>query len=160
MTVYRLQCSMIVPATLGEVFGFFEDPRNLGRITPSWLNFRIVNPDGVEMREGAEIDYVIRWQGVPMKWQTRIVSYDPPRSFIDEQMRGPYRFWRHTHSFAECAEGVAVSDCVDYRLPFGVFGRLAHAAIVQRQLIEIFRFRQSAIAAVLGGVSFDAPRVT
>ena len=146
----RLQCSMTIPVPRREVFSFFEDPRNLGRITPPWLNFRIVNPEGVEMREGAEIDYVIRWQGLPMKWKTRIIRYDPPRGFVDEQVRGPYRLWHHEHTFEETPQGVAIRDCVNYRLPFGFLGRIAHGVVVRKQLEAIFAFRQKAIAEIFG----------
>ncbi len=153
---------MTAPAPLTEVFRFFEDPRNLGRITPPWLNFRIVNPDAVRMRAGAEIDYVIRWQGLPMKWRTRIAGYNPPRSFVDEQIRGPYTLWHHEHTFEETPNGVVIRDQVDYRLPLGVLGRIAHAVVVKNQLLEIFRFRQKAIAEILAvpGIVFDEPRVS
>jgi ligand-binding SRPBCC domain-containing protein len=153
---------MTAPAPIQRVFGFFEDPRNLGRITPPWLNFKIVDPDKVRMRAGAEIDYVIRWQGLPMKWKTVIRRYDPPFSFVDEQERGPYTLWHHEHTFAETAEGVVIRDQVDYKLPLGVLGEIAHAVMVKRQLLEIFRFRQKAIAEMLAvpGITFDDPKVT
>jgi hypothetical protein len=150
---------MTVPAPLGQVFQFFEDPGNLARITPVWLSVRIVDPDAVRMREGAEIDYVIRWWVLPLKWRTLIARYAPPFSFVDEQVRGPYRYWHHEHTFEATPEGIAIRDRVDYALPLGILGRLAHALIVKRQLLAIFRFRQAAIAGILGveGVAFDAP---
>lgn len=153
---------MTAPAPLREVFGFFEDPRNLGRITPPWLNFRILDPDRVRMRRGAEIDYVIRWQGVPMKWKTMIAAYDPPRGFVDEQARGPYSLWHHEHTFEETPDGVLIRDQVDYRLPLGPLGEIAHAVMVKNQLLEIFRFRQKAIAEILAvpGITFDEPTVS
>jgi ligand-binding SRPBCC domain-containing protein len=158
---YRLQCSLTAPVPLEQVFRFFEDPRNLGRITPPWLNFRIVDAENVHMRAGAEIDYVIRWQGLPMKWKTLIREYEPPHRFVDEQARGPYALWRHEHTFEEGAAGVTIRDQVDYRLPLGVFGRMAHGVVVKRQLLEIFRFRQRAIARILNapGVVLGEPRI-
>ena len=140
---------MTAPVPLARVFEFFEDARNLEKITPPWLNFRIVNPDGIRMRAGAEIDYVIRWMGVPMKWKTVIAEYDPPHRFVDEQARGPYSLWHHEHTFEETAGGVLIRDRVDYRLPLGWAGRIAHAVLVKRQLLEIFRYRQRTIAQIL-----------
>jgi ligand-binding SRPBCC domain-containing protein len=142
---------MTARVPLARVFRFFEDARNLERITPPWLNFRIVDPDGIQMRNGAEIDYVIRWMGLRLKWKTVITDYEPPLKFVDEQARGPYSFWRHTHTFEETNAGVVIRDCVEYRLPLGVFGHLAHALVVRRQLREIFHFRQTAIARILPG---------
>ena len=152
---------MTAPLPVTEVFAFFEDARNLGRITPPWLNFKIVNPEGIRMRAGAEIDYVIGWKGLPIKWKTVIESYEPPHRFIDEQASGPYSLWHHEHTFEETDTGVIIRDRVDYRLPFGIFGRMAHALLVKRQLLEIFRYRQATIARILNvpGITFDEPAV-
>ncbi len=140
---------MTTAVPLARVFQIFEDARNLERITPPWLNFQILNPDAIRMRAGEEINYVIRWMGVPMKWKTIIRAYDPPRMFVDEQAKGPYRLWHHEHTFEETAAGVVIRDRVDYRLPFGLLGQAAHALLVKGQLLEIFRYRQAGVAKML-----------
>lgn len=147
--VFRLECELTAPLGIREAFAAFENPYNLARITPPRLNFRVTTPERIIMRAGAEIDYTIRWLGLPVKWKTLIVDYDPPNRFVDEQIKGPYRLWLHRHTFRETAAGTVISDCVDYRLPFGALGVAAHALIVRRQLIGIFRFRQRAIAKLL-----------
>lgn len=146
---WRLECEMFAPVSIGEAFSIFENPGNLSAITPPWLNFRIVTPERIEMRRGARIDYVIRWLGIRVKWKTLITGYEPPHSFVDEQIRGPYALWRHRHTFREIAGGTMISDCVDYRLSFSVIGDIAHALVVRKQLIGIFRYRQHAITAML-----------
>ncbi len=148
---WRLECSMFAPVSIAEAFSIFENPYNLAAITPPWLRFRIVTPERIEMRKGAGIDYTIRWLGVPVRWRTLITGYDPPNSFVDEQMRGPYVLWRHLHTFEETQGGTLISDQVTYKLPFGILGNLAHALLIRRQLIGIFRYRQAAIAAMLSG---------
>jgi len=97
-----------------------------------------------------------------MKWKTVIVNYEPPCRFVDEQIRGPYARWRHEHTFEETAQGSVIRDRVDYRLPFGILGRIAHAAIVKRQLLAIFRYRRRAIAKILNidGIVIGEPTVT
>lgn len=153
---------MTAPLPPATVFGFFEDARNLEKITPPWLNFRIVNPDGIHMRTGTEIEYVIRWMGVPLRWKTLITGYHPPHEFTDQQARGPYQLWHHQHTFTQTTEGVLISDRVDYRLPLGFLGRIAHAVLVKRQLLQIFRYRQQAIAGILNapGITFRNPAIT
>jgi len=146
MKVFTLQRTQTVPASLDEVFGFFRSPENLARITPTWLNFRILTPSPIEMRVGTLIDYTIGWLGLTMRWTTLITAYDPPHRFVDEQLKGPYSFWHHTHSFAE-KDGVTVmTDTVRYALPFGVVGALAHALVVRRQVEHIFEYRTQIIA--------------
>ncbi|MCW5982384.1 MAG: SRPBCC family protein [Bryobacteraceae bacterium] len=102
------------------------------------------------MKTGALFDYTIRWLGLPLSWRTRIAEYAPPIRFVDVQLRGPYRFWRHTHSFRRVEGGTLVADRVDYALPLGAVGRLAHRLAVSSQLLRIFRYRQHALERLLG----------
>lgn len=150
MRIYTLHCEMLVKRPLKDTFAFFENPANLGRITPPWLNFKIATPD-VQMHAGAKLDYVIRWLGISMKWRSLISSYDPPFSFADEQLIGPYKTWHHQHTFSEVAAGVVVADHLEYSLPLGPLGVVAHAVMVRRQLQSVFRFRQNELAKVFPG---------
>jgi ligand-binding SRPBCC domain-containing protein len=150
MRLYRLECEMTVPIGLQETFSVFENPHNLARITPAWLGFRITSGERVTMRRGTEITYSIRWAGIPLSWTSVITEYEPPFHFVDEQARGPYRFWRHRHSFRPSTAGTVVCDSVEYALPFGWLGRLAHGLIVGRQLRRIFDYRQKALAELMG----------
>ncbi len=153
MHVYTLRCEMVAPIPIAEAFRVFEDPYNLARITPPWLNFRVTSKERVAMRKGAEIDYVIRWMGIPMRWRTLITQYDPPDHFVDEEVKGPYALWRHEHTFEAVPEGTRVRDRVDYALPFGVLGRAAHALTVGAQLVKIFEYRQMKLDELFGVAS-------
>jgi len=150
---YELDSELVVPADIRQTFAFFEDPRNLSRITPPWLNFRIRTPEPLIMRLGAEFDYTIRWLGLPLRWKTLITAYEPPHRFVDEQARGPYRLWRHTHTFLETHEGTRVVDHVDYALPLGPLGKLAHWLAVRRQLEEIFAYRRRVLRRIFRNAS-------
>jgi ligand-binding SRPBCC domain-containing protein len=145
---YFLRRTQWFPDPLGRVFPFFERPENLAVITPPDLAFRIRTPGPLEMKEGALIDYSIRVAGVPMRWRSRISEYDPPRGFVDSQVVGPYRFWIHAHRFREENGGTTVSDEIRYALPFGPFGRAAHAVFVRRQLEGIFDYRREALERI------------
>jgi ligand-binding SRPBCC domain-containing protein len=139
----------IVHRPLDEVFAFFAEPRNLARITPPSLRFRLVAPEHPVMARGLVLRYRIRSLGVPMTWVSEITEYDPPREFVDVQRRGPYAAWHHRHTFRAIAEGTEVADVVTYRLPFGAIGAIAHP-VVRRQLDAIFAYRKSAINAAFG----------
>jgi ligand-binding SRPBCC domain-containing protein len=146
---YELRCSLRAPLPLEQVFRFFESPGNLALITPRWLRFEIRTPGSIQMQRGLNIDYTIRWLGLPMRWTSRITEYEPSRLFVDEQVRGPYRRWHHRHDFFPDGEGTIISDRVSYSLPLGVIGRVANALLVKRQLLAIFRFRQRSVAKLL-----------
>jgi ligand-binding SRPBCC domain-containing protein len=161
MQTYHLRCELIASCPLLQTFDVFKNPLNLAKITPNWLNFQVITKD-VKMQKGAEIEYIIKWLGLPMHWKTLISDYQPPLLFVDEQAEGPYALWRHRHTFAETPEGTKVGDHVEYALPLGVFGQIAHAVMVKRQLEAIFKFRQREIGNMLGGKTIEvtAPVIT
>jgi ligand-binding SRPBCC domain-containing protein len=149
--VYTLLREQVLPLPPGEAFEFFADAFNLETITPPWLHFRVVSAGPIDMRPGALIEYRLRLHGLPVRWLTRIEAWAPGRRFEDVQVRGPYRLWRHSHSFEPHREGTLMRDRVRYSLPLGPLGRLAHAAVVRRDLDRIFDFRHAAVAARFAG---------
>jgi ligand-binding SRPBCC domain-containing protein len=150
VNVHRLQREQYVDQPLADVFDFFAEPHNLERITPPWLSFTVLTPDPIEMGVGALIDYRLRVHGVPLRWTSRIEDWEPGRSFVDRQLRGPYGLWHHRHTFAEAGQGTVVRDEVDYAMPFGALGDLAHPLFVRRDLERIFTYRHEAVPRVLG----------
>lgn len=153
MKIYVLEREQLVRAPAACVFEFFSNAENLEAITPGFLGFEILTPTPVEMRKDAEITYRLRMAGVPIRWRTRITSWEPGRGFVDEQESGPYALWEHTHRFEETDRGVLVSDRVRYALPFGPLGRLAHALWVHSALARIFDFRFARVRERLEGVT-------
>jgi ligand-binding SRPBCC domain-containing protein len=144
---------MSVPLLREELFAFFANAANLERITPPELRFRILTPQPIPVHEGALIDYGLRLFGVPLRWQALISRWEPPVGFVDEQLRGPYRVWEHTHRFRDGGGGVTiVEDVVRYGMPFAPLGEIFHPA-VRLQLERIFRYRRAAVRACLLGAS-------
>ena len=140
-----------LPLAPEELFPFFGDAANLARITPPELGFAFETPLPIDMRAGAEIAYRLRLWGVPFRWRTRIAAWDPPHGFVDEQVSGPYRLWRHTHTFRRAGDGGTIMlDRVEYALPLAPVGELAHFA-VRRQLDRIFDYRRDVVAQLFGG---------
>ena len=100
---------------------------------------------------GTCIDYQFKLHGIPVRWQTEITEWNPPYGFADEQRRGPYRLWRHTHTFDETENGVVVGDVVEYAVwGNGVVNKLFVRPDIEKifgyrseQLDEIFRHKKN-----------------
>lgn len=151
MKTYLLERAQTIPCSRSEAFAFFSDAFNLELITPPFLRFRILTQPPIKMEAGTFIEYRIRLFGIPISWETLIESCNPDESFVDLQMRGPYDWWQHTHSFEEKGpRSVLVRDRVEYRIPYGLIGRIAHSLFIERWLAEIFDYRATVTARLLG----------
>jgi ligand-binding SRPBCC domain-containing protein len=138
MTVREFKTELWLPLPPVELFPFFGDAANLDAMTPPWLNFRILTPLPIVLREGTLIDYRLRVHGLPLHWRTRISAWQPPHRFVDEQHRGPYRRWIHEHTFEPRDGGTLARDVVRYAVPFDM---LLHRWFIQPDIERIFEFR-------------------
>jgi uncharacterized protein len=128
-----------------EIFPFFADARNLENITPKKLNFKILSTSTPEIQEGTIINYKLKIEGIPVKWQTLIKDWQPPHFFSDNQEKGPYKKWYHQHIFEDLAGGTLMTDKIDVELPLGALGYSVASWKVLNDVNNIFNFRRQII---------------
>lgn len=141
--IYLLQREQQLNCDMETAWNFFSSPHNLAKITPDNMNFIIVNevPD-VPIYEGMIIDYKISpLFGITMKWRTKIKTVRHHVSFTDQQLKGPYKQWIHSHEFIPNEHGILMKDIVQYEMPYGFIGRLVHSLIIYKKLKRIFNYR-------------------
>ncbi|ELR70636.1 Cell division inhibitor [Fulvivirga imtechensis AK7] len=143
MKIYNLKRAQILPISLAEAWQFFSTPKNLQKITPPHMGFKIKYLSGNEkMYPGQLILYKINiLPGIPVDWATEITHVVEPYYFVDEQRFGPYKLWHHQHHFREAEQGVEMTDEVNYAIPLGFIGRMANSLFVRRQVEAIFDHR-------------------
>jgi len=150
MKTYFLERLQIIPRPRGEAFAFFCDAFNLERITPPFLRFHILTSPPIKIEAGTVIDYRLSLFGAPIRWRTVIESWIPEQLFVDRQIKGPYAYWRHTHSFEERGpRQILMRDLIEYSIPYAILGRVAHRLFVKRWLNEIFNYRAAMTAHLL-----------
>lgn len=142
LKTFWLRTELWLPRERDEIFKFFADPRNLDRLTPSWLQFRILSPADITMSKGTLLDYRLRIRGVPIRWQSEISSWEPPDRFVDRQTKGPYSLWLHEHTFAAHDGGTLVGDNVEYAVPGGT---IVQKLLVAPDIARIFRYRHKVL---------------
>lgn len=150
MQIHLIELEQRLPRPPEEVFPFFAEAGNLERLTPEWLHFRVLSHSGA-IGPGTLIRYRLRLHGVPIRWLTRIEEWRPGRRFVDLQLRGPYRYWHHTHEFEPDGDGGSLMrDNVRYAMRAGRLGELAQRRLVAGDLERIFEYRRSRVADIFG----------
>jgi hypothetical protein len=143
--IYTLAREQWIARPVEEVFPFFSNARNLETITPPWLHFRVLSVEPEPIVAGTQIAYRLALHGIPFRWKSEIREWDPPRFFTDAQLSGPYSQWVHTHRFESSGGRTRMTDMVNYALPLGFLGSLAHALKVKRDVERIFDYRRQKI---------------
>lgn len=150
MSTYILERSQVIARPRRETFAFFSDAFNLELITPKFLRFRMLTSPPIRMGRGTLLEYRLQLFGVRFYWKTLIEQWSPEDSFVDSQLKGPYSLWRHTHEFEELdRDRTLMRDRVEYRIPFGILGRVAHRLFVKKALKKIFDYRAEMTARLL-----------
>ena len=145
--LHYLKSKQWVPANIDEVWDFVSRAENLERITPPWLNFRIVNATDDQIQEGTKINYSLKLHGFPMSWRSCISRWKPKFEFVDEQEKGPYSIWYHRHLIQDFAGGTLIEDRIDYKLPLFPVGEIA-IPFVKKDLEKIFSYRKKVTADI------------
>ena len=147
MREFSFDSETFVSRPIEEVFTFFGDARDLEVITPPWLHFEILTPGPISLDIGTIIDYRIKIHRFAVLWRTRIDAWEPPHRFVDVQLKGPYRLWRHEHLFERSKNGTLCLDRVRYAV-FG--GVLVDQLLVRRDMKAIFEFRSGKLHELFG----------
>ncbi|MCU1219864.1 MAG: cyclase/dehydrase [Candidatus Angelobacter sp.] len=148
--IYTLGFAQQVSRPLPEVFAFFSRVENLETLTPPWLNFRVLKVDPHPIQQGTLISYSLRVHGIPLRWTSEIMVWEPPHRFVDLQRQGPYKLWRHEHRLEARNGGTLISDTISLGLPFGILGQIAYRLKVRSDVDEIFAFRKKKVATLFG----------
>jgi ligand-binding SRPBCC domain-containing protein len=144
--MFQYSSKQELPISMDEAWVFLSDPKNLKRITPDYMGFDILSGADRKMFPGQIIQYRLTpVLGIPFRWVTEITHVKEGEYFVDEQRFGPYSFWHHKHFIYPTENGVVMEDVVDYKIPLGILGKLAHMIFVKYKVKQIFTHREKAL---------------
>ena len=151
MKIYTKSSKQNLPISVDEAWSFLSNPVNLKTITPPYMGFNILSGADKDMYAGQIIQYIVTpVLGIKAKWVTEITHVIDKKYFVDEQRFGPYAFWHHKHFIREIHGGVEMEDIIDYKVPMGILGQLAHPILVKPKLNEIFEYRRKKLIEMFG----------
>jgi ligand-binding SRPBCC domain-containing protein len=151
MKIYTLHKKQNLPISIEKAWEFLSSPKNLKTITPDYMSFDILSDLNKPMYPGQIIQYIVTpILGIKTKWVTEITHVKDKEYFVDEQRFGPYALWHHKHFIKKIDGGVEMEDIIDYKVPLGILGQLAHPILVKPKLEEIFAYRQKKLVELFG----------
>ena len=151
LKLYQIKTKQRLPISIEKAWDFLSHPKNLAEITPSYMNFRILSGADKKIFPGQIIQYEVSpLLGLNLNWVTEITHVVDKQYFVDEQRFGPYSLWHHKHFIKEIDGGIEMVDVVDYKLPFGILGQIAHPLFVKNKLKQIFKFRENKLNELFG----------
>jgi uncharacterized protein len=146
---HEINTEQWVPQTIKETFSFFKEAKNLEKLTPEFLKFKILSQSTQEIEDGTIFSYRLSIHGIPFKWKSKITDWNPASKFSDIQLKGPYSYWHHTHSFEEKNGGTLIKDHVLYKVPFGFLGDLVVGNFIKKDLETVFSYRTKTIDTLM-----------
>jgi ligand-binding SRPBCC domain-containing protein len=96
---------------------------------------------------GDEVTWRARHFGLPWTMTSKIVEWDRPSRFVDEQERGPFAMFRHEHLFELHEGGTRMTDRVAFRAPLGPIGVLVEKALLGRYMHGLIQTRNRYLAS-------------
>jgi len=151
LKLYQIKIKQNLPISVDKAWEFLSNPKNLKEITPKYMNFRILSGADRSIFAGQIIQYkVTPMLGISTKWVTEITHVKDKEYFVDEQRFGPYALWHHKHFIKKIDGGVEMEDVIDYKIPFGIIGQIAHPIIVKNKLKQIFKYRENKLKELFG----------
>ncbi len=151
MKIYNLQSKQKLPISVNKAWDFLSSPINLKKITPEYMGFNIISGADRKIYPGQIIQYIVTpLFGIKTKWVTEITHVQQNKYFVDEQRFGPYALWHHKHFIKPIEGGIEMEDIVDYKIPFGLIGQLAHPILIKPKLKEIFDYRHDKLIEIFG----------
>jgi ligand-binding SRPBCC domain-containing protein len=167
-----------LPYPVERVFDFFANPDNLPLLMPPWQRSRIeevsilpppnraVSSNSVATAAGVGTRLTLSFRPFPfspvrVRWESEITDFSWNHHFCDRQLRGPFASWKHCHYVRPASwRGVnvtLVADDIEYEVPFGVAGRLAHRLFLRGKIERAFAYRQSHLEKILASVTSRSP---
>jgi uncharacterized protein (TIGR01777 family) len=143
----RFSWSSVLEHPIADVFSWHTRRGAFQRLNDPWRPV-VVTSSQDTIAQGSDV--VIRvpfWGSLGIPWHLRHTYLNPPYEFIDQQIRGPFREWKHTHRFLEIDPcKTTMLDEIEYQMPLGTS---VATPLLRHQLERLFRFRHAMLQSDL-----------
>jgi len=141
----------VVNVSADALFRWHERPEAILDLIPLRPFVRIESQTG-GLRDDGSVKFSIGVGPLRVWWEARHYGYVPGRQFCDEQVRGPFTLWRHTHRIEAIGENQSLyEDRIEYALPGGRWVQRLTGRLLTPLLAWMFARRHDIVRAKVGG---------
>lgn len=99
------------------------------------------------------LNETVTWRGkhfgVFLKHRSKIITFEPPHTFTDVMIKGHFTSFCHKHIFKETEGTTIMTDILNYKTPFGYFGKLFDRLLLEPHLTGFLKHRNKALKETL-----------
>ncbi len=126
---------------MADVFKYHARLGAIERYSPPWDPIKVISRTG-GIEKNAEVVIRMKAGPVPYRWHARHTDYEENRMFRDQQLRGPFAQWIHTHEFEPDGNNACyIRDQIEYRLLPHPLRKSLSYKLIESKLAPIFEYR-------------------
>ncbi|MFY9677403.1 SRPBCC family protein [Glutamicibacter protophormiae] len=99
---------------------------------------------------GEQVTWRATHFGVPLRMTSKITVLREHTTFTDEQLHGPFKYFRHVHEFIDCGQETVMIDKISFAAPLGPLGWLAERLVLGWYMPRLIRSRNSFLLSTSG----------
>jgi ligand-binding SRPBCC domain-containing protein len=108
---------------------------------------------------GQGVTWRARHFGIAWRMTSQVTELDEPGWFVDEQERGPFKYFRHEHCFRQTDGGTEMVDEITFAAPLGPLGWAAERGVLRWYVPRLIRQRNAYLKGSLENRPSPGPNV-
>ncbi len=147
------ETSLILEVTAEQAFDFLIRPANHEKLSPPGMGLKFVNsPEAFAL--GTQFEFKIQAWGQILTAKHEIIEFERPTLFVEQQVQGTLKQWRHEHRFEMNPDGkLVIGDYIEFQPPGGLMGLMVTESKILDNLEDGFYHRHQQLRKLLKGMA-------
>lgn len=145
---FSLNFTTTIPTSIEQLFAFHTDTNNLPKITPPWINVKIVDLK-LPPQEKSIITLDIKQYGLSNRWVMQIDKMEAFTKICDVALKSPFKSFYHERTFEAINEKESqLSDTITFELPLYPLSLIA-LPFIKKDMEKMFAYRHERTKEIL-----------
>jgi ligand-binding SRPBCC domain-containing protein len=159
MSLQSITDKIELGAPVEKTFEYFTDTDQVAKQFPQSLRLVITNRTARHLNQGSIIEFSARVYGLPMRWKSYVHSLATNRhiAYVWQQNLF-FSSWEHDYYFESFRQQTRITECILYRLRFGLLGRMIDVLFVKPFVRRMLKYRRKELLALFGPAKAKASK--